>query len=203
MPEVTPRFNIAPSSKIIAIRDINKGRTGSWLRWGLVPPTATDAAKMPMLNNARSETVAEKPMFKHAFHRRRCIIPVSGFYEWHTVPGEKTKQPFYITTKDGSPMSFAGIWETSRIPDGNGYLETCTILTTGPNAVMEAIHDRMPVILEREHWDLWLTTDIVPPGQLTQLLKPCAPDLIIAQMVSDAVNRISNDSPALIEARMF
>jgi len=141
-----------------------------------------------MLNNARCETEAAKPTFRQAFQRRRCIIPASGFYEWQALPGQKTKQPFYLSHQDGTPMSFAGIWETVSTTDGE-RLDTCAILTTGANAIMQPIHDRMPVILARDSWDAWLIPGPVNLGQLQALMAPPDPENLQACRVSTAVNR--------------
>lgn len=198
MPDFVARYNIAPSTPIVVIRDTAEGRVGSLMRWGFIPAWAKDTAAVPMLNNARCETVAEKPTFRQAFQRRRCIVPASGFYEWQALPGQKTKQPFYLSHRDGSPMSLAGIWETVLTADGE-RLDTCAILTTGANAVMQPIHDRMPVILPRDNWDAWLIPGPVNLGQLHALMAPCAPQNMQACRVSTAVNRVANDGPELLE----
>ena len=150
-----------------------------------------------MLNNARGETVMEKPMFRQAFRRRRCLIPASGFYEWKAVPGQKTKQPFYISFKDGTPMSFAGLWETARTADGT-QVDTCTIITTEANAVLAPIHHRMPVIIDREDWSTWLSTEPMPEALLAPLIKPFDADRMQAWGVSHAVNKAINDDPSLV-----
>jgi putative SOS response-associated peptidase YedK len=200
MPDFLARYNVAPSTKIMTVRDTKDGRVGSLMRWGLVPPWVSDAKKLPMLNNARGETIMEKPMFKQAVHRRRCIIPISGFYEWQTMPGQKTKQPFYISLKDKSPMALAAIWETSKLPDGDSgqFLETCTILTIDANALVAPIHDRMPVILAKEDWDLWLTPEPLVTSSITPLIKPYDANQMQAWCVSTEVNRVANDSVDLI-----
>ncbi|MEB0033116.1 SOS response-associated peptidase [Undibacterium sp. RTI2.1] len=200
MPDFLARYNIAPSTKIMTVRDTKEGRIGTLMRWGLVPPWAADASKLPMLNNARGETITEKPMFKQAVHRRRCIIPISGFYEWQALPGQKTKQPFYILFKDKSPMALAGIWETSKLLDGESgqFLDTCTIVTIGSNALVAPIHDRMPVILAEQDWDLWLMPEPLETSSLMPLIKPYEAHLMQAWCVSTEVNRMANDSAALI-----
>lgn len=205
LPDLTPAYNIAPSSKILTIREGKDGRTGSLMRWGLLPPWATDASKLPILNNARGETVSEKPMFKQALLKRRCIIPISGFYEWQVIPGQKTKQPFYISFKDGKPMALAGIWESSKLPEGDSglFLDTCTILTIGSNTLVEPIHDRMPVILDRENWSTWLTTESVTLSQLAPLIKPFDAERMQAWCVSNEVNRATNNSPALLNVMLL
>jgi putative SOS response-associated peptidase YedK len=197
MPDYALRYNIAPGSNIIAVRNTADGQAGAIMRWGFIPAWAKDPASMPMLNNARGETVAEKPMFRQAFRRRRCLIPASGFYEWKAVPGQRSKQPFYISFRDGTPMSFAGLWETSKSTDGV-KVDTCTIITTDANAVLAPIHHRMPVVLDREDWDTWLSTEPVANEMLESLIKPHDADKMQAWGVSHAVNKVINDSPALL-----
>lgn len=197
MPDFDARFNIAPSSSILTIRTNEEGLTGSLMRWGFIPAWAKDPGAMPMLNNARGETVAEKPMFRQAFRRRRCLIPASGFYEWKAVPGQKSKQPFYISLKDGNPMSFAGLWESSRAEDGS-RVDTCTIITTEANEVLQPIHHRMPVVLERKDWDTWLSPEPVEDARLMELIAPSDAEKMQAWGVAHAVNKVTNDSPALL-----
>lgn len=197
MPDFDARFNIAPSSSILTIRTNEKGLTGSLMRWGFIPAWAKDPGAMPMLNNARGETVAEKPMFRQAFRRRRCLIPASGFYEWKAVPGQKSKQPFYISLKDGNPMSFAGLWESSRAEDGS-RVDTCTIITTEANEVLQPIHHRMPVVLERKDWDTWLSPEPVEDARLMELIASSDAEKMQAWGVAHAVNKVTNDSPALL-----
>lgn len=197
VPDFDARFNIAPSSSILTIRTNEEGLTGSLMRWGFIPAWAKDPGAMPMLNNARGETVAEKPMFRQAFRRRRCLIPASGFYEWKAVPGQKSKQPFYISLKDGNPMSFAGLWESSRAEDGS-RVDTCTIITTEANEVLQPIHHRMPVVLERKDWDTWLSPEPVEDARLMELIAPSDAEKMQAWGVAHAVNKVTNDSPALL-----
>jgi putative SOS response-associated peptidase YedK len=196
--ELGAHYNIAPASKVLALRDTPEGRIGDLMRWGLIPSWAKDLSSLPMLHNARGETVAEKPMFRNALRKRRCLVPASGFYEWKAVPGQRSKQPFYISFKDGTPMSFAGLWERTRMPDGT-TLDTCTIITTEANAVLEPVHHRMPVLLGPEAWDTWLGPEPLEPQQLAALLKPFEPGNMQAWGVSHAVNKASNDNPALVE----
>lgn len=202
MPAFPARYNIAPGSTVVAVCAVPEGRVATLMRWGFIPAWAKEPATLPMLNNARGETVAEKPMFRQAFRRRRCLIPASGFYEWKAVPGQKLKQPFYISYKDGSPMSFAGLWETARNSDGE-RIDTCTIITTDANAVLEPIHHRMPVVVARANWDVWLTTEAtagapVDDQLLTALIAPADAETMQAWGVAHAVNKVSNDSPALM-----
>jgi putative SOS response-associated peptidase YedK len=197
MPDFELHYNIAPSSNIVAVRKTDEGRVGSLMRWGFIPSWAKDLSAMPMLNNARGETLTEKPMFRQAFRRRRCLIPASGFYEWKAVPGQKSKQPFYVSLKDGNPMSFAGLWERARSADGTP-VDTCTIITTEANAVLAPIHHRMPLLLERADWEDWLATEPVPDQRLTELIKPFDADKMQAWGVAHAVNKTTNDDPRLL-----
>lgn len=197
MPDFPLRYNIAPSSAIVAIRQEAQGRVGSMMRWGFIPAWAKDPASMPMLNNARGETVIVKPMFRQAFRRHRCLIPASGFYEWKAVPGQKSKQPFYISFRDGNPMSFAGLWESAKTIDGV-RIDTCTIITTDANTVVQPIHHRMPVVIGRNDWDTWLSTELVADEDLLALIKPFDADTMQAWGVAHTVNKVSNDEPSLL-----
>ena len=198
VPDTGMHFNIAPGSRILVLRDRAEERTGEIMRWGLVPSWVQDPGSLPMLHNARSETIAEKPMFRHALRKQRCLIPASGFYEWKAVSGQRSKQPFYISLKDGAPMSFAGLWESTRMPDGS-VLESCTIITTEANTMLAPIHNRMPVLLDHNDWSLWLDSAPLQQEQLKALLKPLIADNIQVWGVSHAVNKAGNDSSALIE----
>jgi putative SOS response-associated peptidase YedK len=142
--------------------------------------------------NARSETAAEKPSFRAAFRRRRCLIPADGFYEWQKVPGQKRKIPTYIRLKSGKPFFFAGLWESWDSPDGSNIL-SCTILTTAPNEMMAPIHNRMPVILPPEAYQTWLATGEQKPTNLQGLLKPFPSELMSAYPVSTLVNNPANE----------
>ncbi len=190
--DLGPRFNIAPTSQIPVIRHKpDTGRVAQLVRWGLIPSWAKDPSIGAKLNNARAETVAEKPSFRTSFARHRCIIPASGFYEWQTVAGKK--QPFYIhPTAPDTFFAFAGLLAAWKAPDGQTIVSTC-IITTAPNAVMEPIHDRMPVILQPEQFDVWL--DQQTPGP-QEMLKPCNPDLMNAY----PVRPLKSDGPECIEA---
>jgi putative SOS response-associated peptidase YedK len=197
MPDFPIRYNIAPSASIVVLRCEVQGRVGAMMRWGFIPAWAKDPATMPMLNNARGETVAEKPMFRQAFRRRRCLIPASGFYEWKAVPGQRAKQPFYISSRDGNPLSFAGIWETTKNAEGE-RLDTCAIITTEANAVVQPIHHRMPVVIGRADWNTWLTNEEVALEELMSLIKPFNADTMQVWGVAHAVNKVGNNDPSLL-----
>jgi putative SOS response-associated peptidase YedK len=145
--------------------------------------------------NARSETVHEKPSFKQAFHARRCIVPASGFYEWQKAGKEKI--PHYIHLRDGGIMSLAGLWERWKTPEGK-ELETCTILTTAANSLVKRLHDRMPVILHRAEFDIWLDQDVDDVNRLTELFHPYPSDQLEEYVVTKDVNSTMNDSPDCI-----
>jgi putative SOS response-associated peptidase YedK len=192
-PSWTPRWNIAPTQPVAVIRQDPKEpkRTFSVLRWGLIPYWAKDASIGFKTINAMSETAAAKPAFRDAMKRRRCLIPAEGFYEWQRV-GKKEKQPYSFGMIDDSVFAFAGLWERWRDSIGEP-VETCTILTTTPNLLVANVHDRMPVILESEDYDLWLDPGMTDAAQVADCLKPFDPKLIRKYPVSSRVNRTEND----------
>ena len=195
VPYVVPRYNIAPTQPVAAVRLNGAGeREFTFFQWGLIPSWAKDPSMGSRMINARSETAAEKPAFRAAFKRRRCLLPATGFFEWRATNGRK--QPMYIHEATGSLVSLAGLWEIWQSPDG-GLLETCTILTTDPNALMEPIHNRMPVILDPLDYSMWLAPD-TPADQLHHLLRPYDAERLAAYPVSTAVNKPQNDSEDVI-----
>ena len=153
LPLFEPRYNIAPTQSVAAVRSGDEGRSMSFLRWGLIPSWSADPKIAYKLINARSETVAEKPSFRSAFKTRRCLIPSSAFYEWQKTG--KSKQPYCIRPRDGGLFSFAGLWEHWNDPQGE-VIESCSVLTTAANELMQPIHDRMPVILDSASEEAWL-----------------------------------------------
>ncbi len=197
MPEYSEHYNIAPTASIVVVRNDVDGRKGTRMRWGFIPSWAKDPSALPMLHNARGETVAEKPMFRRALRKRRCLIPASGFFEWKAVLGQKSKQPFYVSLRDSSPMSFAGLWECGRTIEGE-LLETCTIITTAANDMLAPIHHRMPVLVDPADWDQWLDTGIEDVSVPASLLRPFDADRMQVWGVSHAVNRVANDDPKLL-----
>jgi putative SOS response-associated peptidase YedK len=186
-----PRFNIAPTQPVLAIPNDGKNRA-DFFAWGLIPAWAKDSALGARMINARAETLAEKPAFRGALKYKRCLIPTSGFYEWKTMEGQKTKTPHFIHLKSGKPFAFAGLWDEWNSPEG-GSLRTCTIITTEPNALMESIHNRMPVILPADHFAAWLDPAPRKSDELTPLLRSYDPTLMEAYPVSTLVNSPAND----------
>lgn len=188
------RYNIAPEQWVIVIRPEREWkRVVGAARWGLVPSWAKDPEAGPKPINARAEGINEKPTFRGAFRHGRCLIPASGFFEWMKVG--KAKQPFYIHPTTGKLFAFAGLY--SHWAGADGELETCTIITTTPNAVMEPIHNRMPVILPPESWDAWLDPSTSTSAAI-ELLRPCPPTWMEAYAVSSRVGNVQNDDPDLI-----
>ncbi len=166
------------------------------LRWGLIPSWATDPAIGNRLINARSETVALKPAFRAAFRKRRCLIPVSGFFEWQSQ--DHWKKPYYIYNKDGSPMALAGLWEHWTDIKG-ATIETCTILTTHANALVEELHTRMPVLIKPQDFDTWLDSSLQDLTTLQPLLQPVPSAALAMHPVSRFVNKPENEGPECIE----
>lgn len=198
--QLEPRFNVAPAQQIAVVAVNRDGeRELGLMKWGLVPRWAKDPAIGNRLINARAETVAEKPAFRQAFQRRRCLIPADGFYEWRKLDGEgRKKQPYFIRRKDGGLFALAGLWERWQ-PEGEGEpLRTCVVITTTPNELMAPLHDRMPVILSREAEDIWLDGR-APLELLPSLLVPCPDQELEAYPVSTRVNRPGYDDPDCIE----
>ncbi|HUO97745.1 MAG TPA: SOS response-associated peptidase, partial [Rhizomicrobium sp.] len=192
-----PRYNIAPTQSVPVVRLKNGGRDLVMMRWGLVPSFAKDLSGGAKSINARGETVADKPMFKSAFLRRRCLVPADGFYEWKKEGN--AKQPYFITLRQKAPFAFAGLWEWWRPRDGSAEILTFTIITTAANALVAPLHDRMPVILAPDAWPLWLAEKPVSPGQLQGLLKAFAPEKMESWPVSTKVNKPENDDPGLVQ----
>jgi putative SOS response-associated peptidase YedK len=207
----SPRYNIAPTQEIVIVRanPSDGRRTAAMMRWGLVPSWAKEPGGAPQIN-ARAETLVEKPMFRTAYRRRRCLIPADGFYEWQQPAGggKGTKQPYYIHRPDGQPFAFAGLWEswTGRGASASepnktspSSIESCTIVTTQANQRLRELHERMPVVLAPADYDLWLDVKVEEPATLAHLLAPCGEDELVAEPVSTHVNRVANDDPRCIE----
>ncbi len=194
-PETELRYNIAPTQNVLVIPN-NTAGYANFFRWGLIPSWAKDPEIGNRLINARGETLAEKPSFRAAYLRRRCLILSDGFYEWQAIPGSKAKLPLYIQLATKKPFAFAGLWELWR-PDDTPIL-SCTIITTEPNALLASIHNRMPVILSPGDYALWLDPAEQKPAALNHLLTPYPANLMTAYPVSRLVNSPANDTPACI-----
>jgi putative SOS response-associated peptidase YedK len=190
--EWSPRFNIAPTQPVATIRQAGASQMLSMMRWGLVPSWADDISVGARHINGRSETVLEKPAFRDSFRARRCLIPADGFYEWKK--SGKQRQPFHFGMKDDSLFAFAGVWDRWKSPAGQ-VLESCSILTTAPNELLEDVHDRMPVILPRRHYQAWLTAPATEAERLTELLVPFDASLMRRYAVSALVNKAQNEMP--------
>jgi len=189
----TPRYNIAPTQNVGVVRQTNRsGRTFKAMRWGLIPYWAKDASIANHTINAMSESAADKPAFREALQRRRCLIPADGFYEWKKL-SPRQKQPYGLSMVDDSLFAFAGLWDKWRSPHGDVF-QTCTILTTSANSLLRDIHHRMPVILRREDFDLWLDPAITDSSRVAQLMKPFDELLMKATPVSTTLNNAQNDS---------
>jgi putative SOS response-associated peptidase YedK len=199
LPELEPRYNIAPTQDVPAVRMGEEGaRKAAMLHWGLVPKWAKERAIGNRMINARAETVAEKPSFREALKKRRCLVLADGWYEWQVAPGGK--QPWFIHRKDAQPFAFAGLWERWKDPAGGTMLESCTIVTTDAAESIRKIHERMPVVLEAADWDRWLDTAFSDTAKLTGMLAPCDPKILEAWPVSREVNAPRNQGPGLIES---
>ena len=195
IPELDARYNIAPTQGIAAVRAGEAGRRLDMLRWGLIPAWVKDFKQAPTLVNARVDTIMEKPSFRGAFRSRRCLIPADGFYEWKTIGGKK--QPMYFSLSDGAPFALAGLWERWEGPDGS-VIESCTTLTTEPNAVVAEVHDRMPVIVPPDAYGLWLDPAVTDPQLLLPLLGSYPADAMRVHPVSPRVNAATAEGPDLI-----
>lgn len=186
-------YNIPPGTDIAVIRQSPEGkRVLHRLRWGLIPHWSKDPSIGAKLNNARGESVHEKPSFRNAFAKRRCLIPATGFYEWQA--NGKTKQPYYFSDKSGAPFALAGLWESWKAPDGSVVRTTC-IITTAANELMAPVHDRMPVIVEAADWQRWLAS---PAEEVTDLIHPYTGHDLQAWPVERRVSRTGEDDAGLI-----
>lgn len=198
-PNFPPRYNVAPTQPIPIVR--RQGGAGqnarhfALVRWGLIPPWVKDPKGFSLLINARGESAAEKPAFRNAMRRRRCLIPADGFYEWKTTDGRK--RPFYARRRGGGPLAFAGLWEIWTGPNGE-EVETAAIVTTEANQTLSAVHHRMPVVIPPDAFDLWLANDEVDVAAASRLMAPAPEDLMEVYEVGTAVNRVVNDDASLV-----
>ncbi len=191
----SPSYNVAPSQGVLTVVAESVGRRAVRMRWGLIPSWASEASIGSRMINARAETVAEKPSFRTALRRRRCLVLADGFYEWHRTGAGK--RPMRITMASGEPFAFAGLWDT-WCDTQDEAVTSCTIITTGANDLLRPIHDRMPVILQRDQEDLWLDHDVREPDLLREVLIPYSPGAMKTYEVSTLVNSPANDGPELI-----
>jgi putative SOS response-associated peptidase YedK len=189
-------YNVAPTQLVMVLADQNDKRVVTRFKWGLIPRWAENAQSGMKMINARAETVAEKPSFRQAFRHQRCIVPANGFYEWQKTSTGKVPQ--LIEHRDRKPLAFAGLWALWRDPTTNEEIHSCTIITTRANATMRPLHDRMPVILPKDTWDLWLDPSVTDPVLLQSLLQPVADDALAAFPVSPLVNNVRNNSSQLV-----
>jgi putative SOS response-associated peptidase YedK len=195
-PNFPPRYNVAPTQPVPIVRMVEGQRQFALVRWGLIPPWVKDARKFSLLVNARVESVNERPAFRNAMRRRRCLFPADGFYDWKDEAGRK--RPYCVRPKDREPIAFAGLWETWMGPNGE-EMETAAIITTAANRELAKLHPRMPAIVPARAFDLWLDCASVDAMTATALLDPAPDGLLEAYDISPAVNRTANDGPALIE----
>lgn len=196
-PKWSPRFNIGPTQQILAIRKKPDGvRVAEPLQWGLVPSWSRDTSNSANLINARADSITIKPAFRNLIQTRRCLIPVTGFYEWQQI-NSKTKQPWHIFRADHKPFALAGLWDKFDTPDGH-VLESCSTITTDANFFMTEIHHRMPVILPPEQWATWLDNEELSLSTLASLFSPNVTHNLERTPVSSIVNNVRNDVPECI-----
>jgi putative SOS response-associated peptidase YedK len=196
VPAVEARYNIAPTQDVLAVHESLDGREATFYQWGLVPSWAKDASVGARLINARSETVQEKPSFREAFRKRRCIIPADGFYEWQRTGGRK--QPFFFRIRDERPFGFAGLWERWE-GEGGRVINSCAILTTEANEVLRPVHDRMPVILHPDDYELWLGGDARELDLVKEMLRRYPAGEMTCYPVGTLINSPRNQGEGLID----
>ena len=194
VPPLAERYNVAPAQTVLAVREASDGREATLLKWGLVPRWAKDSGIGNKLINARSETVAEKPSFREAFARRRCLVPADGFFEWAKEGTKKVAHHFRL--RGGGPMAFAGVWDVWKA-EGQPTLTTCAIITVAANELVRPFHDRMPAVISPEKFGLWMGFD-TPVNELLGALHPLPAKQLEVVRVGPAVNRVTNDSPECV-----
>ena len=190
--QLTPRYNITPTQNVAVVANNNPGKIDLF-RWGLIPSWAKDPTIGNRMINARSETLSQKPSFRTAYRRWRCLILADGYYEWRKEPDGGAKTPFYIRMASEKPFAFAGLWEQWQLAADAVAVLSCTIITGPANEMLEQIHHRMPVILDYDAYDLWLEPNNQPPAEMNHLLKPYPADAMTAYAVSRLVNQPRND----------
>jgi putative SOS response-associated peptidase YedK len=194
-PNFPPRYNVAPTQPVPIVRLAEDERQFALVRWGLIPAWVKDPRRFSLLINARCEAVTDKPAFRNAMRRRRCLFPADGFYEWKVEQGKR--RPYCVRPKGGEPIAFAGLWESWTGPNGE-EMETAAIVTTAANRELAHLHDRMPVILPPEAFDLWLDCRRVDALTAAAMLVPARPGLLEAYEISPAINHAANEGPELI-----
>jgi putative SOS response-associated peptidase YedK len=194
-PNFPARYNVAPTQPVPIVRMWEGARQFALVRWGFLPAWVKDPKNFSLLFNARGDTAAQKPAFRNALQRRRCLFPADGFYEWKA--DGKTRRPYAVLPRQGGPVAFAGLWEAWMGPNGE-EVETAAILTTDANQALRHIHTRMPVVIPPEAFDLWLDCANVDGDTASALMVPAQEELFEAYEVSPAVNRAANDSPDLL-----
>jgi putative SOS response-associated peptidase YedK len=195
-PNFPPRYNVAPTQPVPIVRVVEGRRQFALVRWGLIPAWVKDPRRFSLLINARVESMNDKPAFRNAMRYRRCLVPADGFYDWKD--DGRRRRPYCVRPKDGAPIAFAGLWESWMGPNGE-EMETASIITTEANSDVAHIHHRMPVIIPQEAFDLWLDPN-ADLATASALIAPAPVGLLEAYEVSTAVNRVANDSPALLDA---
>jgi putative SOS response-associated peptidase YedK len=189
-----PSWNVAPTDPVMVVLQRDQARLLKVVRWGLVPSWSKDAKGAARLINARSETLAEKPAFRAAYARRRCLVPADGYYEWQQLGGEK--QPWFLTARDGGPLPMAGLYEVWKAPEQDRWLWTCTVITTSAADDTGEIHDRTPLLVPPDAWGTWLDPAVADPGQ--DLLQPGVAGVLDAWPVGKAVGNVRNNTAELI-----
>ena len=198
--DLPPSWNVAPTDEVLAVVEHDGRRVLVAFRWGLVPSWADDPRVGARMINARAETLVDKPAYRDAVARRRCVVPADGFYEWRREP-DGGRQAYFVSRADGAPMAFAGLWAVWRGPRGDEPpLRTCTIVTTSASPAVASVHDRQPVVLERDDVDAWLDRDERDPGAVRHLLRPSDPAVLSLRPVGPEVGNVRNNHPGLLDA---
>ena len=203
VPVFPKRWNVTPQSEVPVVYETREGeRVAELMRWGLIPAWAKDPALGNKLNTARAEGIFDKPSFRQAVRRRRCLLPASGFYEWQAAapaaPAKQPKQPWYILADDGQPLAMAGLFEAWRSAPDAPWRLTCCVVTCEANALMAPIHERMPVLVARRDWSTWLARSVHEPEAIAPLLAVPPATGLQARAVSRAVSRSSSEGPELV-----
>lgn len=196
LPNFPPRYNVAPTQPVAIVRQVAGKRKFALVRWGLIPAWVKDPREFALLINARVEGVLDKPSFRNAIRRRRCLVPADGFYEWQKTA--RGKRPFAIRPRAPGPVAFAGIWETWADRDG-GEIDTMAIITCPANKTLATVHDRMPAVVRPEHFDAWLDAEKVDAETALALIGPAPEDFFETYEISTRVNKAGHEGPELIE----